>query len=243
MKRGISFNGIETFMFGSENNNLRIFPPNSYKFRPKNHIILDEVQESLLDNFWDQYNYKREEKGYILSILNSLPEYFHIMNSKMSSTEDLEYIKKRTSYVIFEGKMPGIYISFEEVVAQKRDEIDEAMNQARKILGTNYFMEPRTKEYIQKFRKAKGNKIPEISYGIKEERILNKGTYKDCLTKGIDPINRQYIEIKIEEKFEIMSPEWKKSLKEKITIELTKKLHDKFEEMKRFYDKNGYNIW
>ncbi|KAJ1289473.1 hypothetical protein BS78_02G166800 [Paspalum vaginatum] len=126
---GISFNGIETFMFGSENNKLRIFPPNSYKFRPNDHIILYE--------------------------------------------EDLEYIEKRPLYVIFEGKMTGIYISFEEVAAQKRDvkldggiswkkytEIDEAMNQARKILGTNYFMEPAAKEYIQKFRKAKGIKIP-----------------------------------------------------------------------------------
>ncbi|KAJ1255943.1 hypothetical protein BS78_K131500 [Paspalum vaginatum] len=121
MKRGISFNGIETFMFGSENNKLRIFPPNSYKFRPKDRIILDEVQECLLGNFWYQYNHKREEKGYMLSILNSLAEYFHIMNSNIPSTEDLESIEKRPLYVIFEGKMPGIYISFEEVVAQKRD--------------------------------------------------------------------------------------------------------------------------
>jgi len=51
MKKGISFNGIETFTFGSENNKLRIFPPNSYKFRPKDHIILDEIQECILDNF------------------------------------------------------------------------------------------------------------------------------------------------------------------------------------------------
>ncbi|KAJ1255942.1 hypothetical protein BS78_K131400 [Paspalum vaginatum] len=121
MKRGISFNGIETFMFGSENDKLRIFPPNSYKFRPKDHIIFDEVQKCLLNNFWYQYNHKREEKEYMLSILNSLAEYFYMMNSKIPSTEDIEYIEKRPLYVIFEGKMPGIYISFEKVVAQKRD--------------------------------------------------------------------------------------------------------------------------
>ncbi|KAJ1255944.1 hypothetical protein BS78_K131600 [Paspalum vaginatum] len=133
MKRGISFNGIETFMFGSENNKLRIFPPNSYKFRPKDHIILDEVQECLLDNFWYQCNHKREEKGYMLSILNSLAEYFHIMNSKIPSTEDLEYIEKRPLYVIFKGKMPRIYISFEEGSGSK----DRWQVRWRNIMGKN----------------------------------------------------------------------------------------------------------
>ncbi|WVZ88717.1 hypothetical protein U9M48_035202 [Paspalum notatum var. saurae] len=94
MKKGISFNGIETFTFGSENNKLRIFPPNSYMFRPKDHIILDEVQECILDNFWYQYNHKREEKGYMLSILNSLAEYFHTINSKMPPIEEHEYIER-----------------------------------------------------------------------------------------------------------------------------------------------------
>jgi len=50
MKKGLSFNGIESFSFGPENS-LRIFPPNSYKFKPKDHIVLDEVQECILDNF------------------------------------------------------------------------------------------------------------------------------------------------------------------------------------------------
>ena len=247
MKKGISFNGIETFTFGSENNKLRIFPPNSYKFRPKDHIILDEVQECILDNFWYQYNHKREEKGYMLSILNSLAEYFHTINSKMPPTEKHEYIERRSLYVIFEGKMPGLYISFEEVVAQKKDgkldggiswkkygDIDEAMNQARKILGTNYYMEPAAKEYIQKYRKAKGIKIPETSSGIKD--MAKKVTYKDCLTKGVDPMDGQYIEMKIAQKFEMIFPEWKKTLKEEIMMELKGELYNKLEEFKRDMD-------
>jgi hypothetical protein len=52
-------------------NKLKIFPPNSFKFKPKDRIIIDEVQECILDNFWYQYNNKREERGYMLSILKS----------------------------------------------------------------------------------------------------------------------------------------------------------------------------
>ncbi|KAJ1265340.1 hypothetical protein BS78_08G069200 [Paspalum vaginatum] len=210
MKRGISFNGIEIFMFGTgENENkLRIFPPNSFKFRPNNHIILDEAQECILDNFWYQFNHKREQKEYMLSILNSLTKYFHMMNSKMPMTEDREYIERRPLYVIFEGKMPGIYISFEEVVAQKKDgkldrgiswkkytEIDEASD--KQILGTNYFMEPVAKEYIQKFRIAQGIIIPETSSELKEDRMTKKGIYNECPNKGTDPMDGQYIDMKI----------------------------------------------
>jgi hypothetical protein len=84
MKRGMNFNGIETFSFGAENK-LRIFPPNSYKFKPKDHIVLDDMQECILDNLWYQYNNKRDDKGYFLSILNSLDEYFNMINGKIPS--------------------------------------------------------------------------------------------------------------------------------------------------------------
>jgi len=51
MKRGMSPSGGESFSFGTENR-LRIFPTNTYKFKPKDHIVLDEIQECVLDNFW-----------------------------------------------------------------------------------------------------------------------------------------------------------------------------------------------
>ena len=58
MKKSVTFSGIETSVFGQDNN-LRVFPPtNSYKFKPREHIILDEVQECILNNFWFQYNNK-----------------------------------------------------------------------------------------------------------------------------------------------------------------------------------------
>nr|CAE02744.2 OSJNBa0006B20.7 [Oryza sativa Japonica Group]CAH67571.1 H0315A08.1 [Oryza sativa] len=70
-------------------------------------------------------------------------------------------------YVVFDGKLPGVYISLEEIVAQKIDaklmggiswkkdkDIDEALSQARKILGINYYLEPAANEYIQKCKKS-----------------------------------------------------------------------------------------
>ncbi|BAS89310.1 Os04g0436700 [Oryza sativa Japonica Group] len=167
MKRSMNYSGIECFTFGDDNK-LRIFPPNSYKFKAKDHIILDEVQECILDNFWYQYNNKREEKGYMLSILNSLSEYFHLINGLlMSANEDHEIIQQKPIYVVFDGKLPGVYISLEEIVAQKIDaklmggiswkkdkDIDEALSQARKILGINYYLEPAANEYIQKCKKS-----------------------------------------------------------------------------------------
>jgi hypothetical protein len=108
MKKGMSFRGAEHFTFGQENK-LRIFPPNTYKFKPKNdHIILDEVQECILDNFWFLYNNKREDKGYMLSILNSLAEYFNTINEMSKTSKNTELPQKRPSYVIFNGKRPGI---------------------------------------------------------------------------------------------------------------------------------------
>jgi hypothetical protein len=32
-------------------NKLKIFPPNLFKFKSKDHIIIDKVQEYILDNF------------------------------------------------------------------------------------------------------------------------------------------------------------------------------------------------
>jgi hypothetical protein len=49
MKRSMSHMGVESFSFGNDNK-LKIFPPNSFKFKLKDYIIIDEVQECILDN-------------------------------------------------------------------------------------------------------------------------------------------------------------------------------------------------
>uniref|UniRef100_K4A1T1 Reverse transcriptase/retrotransposon-derived protein RNase H-like domain-containing protein n=1 Tax=Setaria italica TaxID=4555 RepID=K4A1T1_SETIT len=179
--KGVSPTGIDCFCFGAENK-LRIFPPNTYKFKPRDHIVLDEVQECILDNFWYQYNNKREDKGYMLAILNSLAEYFHTINGLIQPKESPENIEKKAIYVIYKGKNPGIYVSFEQVIAQKIEkdkdggilwkkytDIDQALTYARNILGVNYFLEPAAKEYIQKYKKIRELKPSPSGINIKEE--------------------------------------------------------------------------
>jgi hypothetical protein len=166
MKKGMNFNGSEIFSFGTENK-LRIFPTNSYKFKPKDHIVLDEMQECILDNFWYQYNNKREEKSYMLSILNSLAEYFNMMNDKIPSSKEIEVPEVQPLYILFDGKEPGIYTIFEKIIQEKTrakytggvswkkyTNIEEALSLARKMIGINYYIEPEAKEYINKQKMA-----------------------------------------------------------------------------------------
>jgi hypothetical protein len=71
MMRGMFPNGTEVLTFGIENT-FQIFLYNTLKLKSKGHIFPDDIQECILDNFWFQHNNKREEKGYMLTILNSL---------------------------------------------------------------------------------------------------------------------------------------------------------------------------
>nr|TKW28345.1 hypothetical protein SEVIR_3G312200v2 [Setaria viridis] len=156
MKKGVRPTGIDCFCFGAENK-LRIFPSNTYKFKPRDHIVLDEVQECILDNFWYQYNNKREDKGYMLAILNSLDKYFHTINGLIQPKESPKNIEEKAIYVIYKGKNPGIYKDKDGgILWKKYTDIDQALTYARNILGVNYFLEPAAKEYIQKYKKNKG---------------------------------------------------------------------------------------
>ena len=55
----------------------------------------------------------------MLAILNSLAEYFHMINGKMQPKEPSSNMEKKAIYVIYRGKTSEIYISFEEVIAQQ----------------------------------------------------------------------------------------------------------------------------
>jgi hypothetical protein len=59
--------GVESFSFENDNK-LKIFPPNLFKFKPNDHIVIDEVQECILDNFWYQYSNKRGEGLHAINI-------------------------------------------------------------------------------------------------------------------------------------------------------------------------------
>nr|TKW02389.1 hypothetical protein SEVIR_8G240332v2 [Setaria viridis] len=86
----------------------------------------------------------------MLAILNSLAEYFHTINGLIQPKETPKNIEKRPIYVIYKGKAPGIYVSYEHVIAQKIEkdkdggilwkkytDIDQALSYARNILGAN----------------------------------------------------------------------------------------------------------
>jgi hypothetical protein len=55
----------------------------------------------------------------MLAILNSLAEYFYMINGKIQPKESSGNIEKRLIYVIYRGKTPRIYVIFEEVIAQQ----------------------------------------------------------------------------------------------------------------------------
>jgi hypothetical protein len=250
MKRLTNHMGVESFSFENDNK-LKIFSPNLFKFKPKDHIIIDEVQECILDNFRYQYNNKREERGYMLSILNSLAEYFHMMNEALPKYDGHDSIEQKFIYVIFEDSKPGVYISFKEIIGQKVGtkyiggiswkkyiNIDEALAHARRILGVNYYMEHAAKEYIQKFILSKNKKVSASSsiLDIKKEEVLNKPTYKECLMKSMDSLDGEYIDWKLDENFEEISRQWKKDIKEEILKEVKMEMNKIFEELKKEYN-------
>jgi hypothetical protein len=98
-------------------------------------------------------------------------------------------------------------------------------------------MKPATKEYILKFRISKNKKVSASSslLNIKKES-MNKPTYKECLMKGVDPLDGEYIDWKLDEKFEAISPQWKKDIKEEILKEIKMKMNENFEELKKEYN-------
>jgi hypothetical protein len=98
-------------------------------------------------------------------------------------------------------------------------------------------MKPATKEYILKFRISKNKKVSASSslLNIKKES-MNKPTYKECLMKGVDPLDDEYIDWKLDEKFEAISPQWKKDIKEEILKEIKMEMNENFEELKKEYN-------
>jgi hypothetical protein len=54
--------------------------------------------------------------------------------------------------------------------------------------------------------------------------------------KRVDPLDSEYIDWKLKEKFEIISPQWKIDIKEEILMEVKKEMHERFEELKKEYN-------
>ena len=84
---------------------------------------------------------------------------------------------------------------------------------------------------------ARNKKNPEPPHytNIKEEGPTKKLTYKECLTKGLDPLDSEYIDLMINEKFAEVSTQWKKDVKEENFKELKQELNEKLEALKKAY--------
>ena len=63
-----------------------------------------------------------------------------------------------------------------------------------------------------------------------------KPTYKECLIKGVDPLDGEYIHLKIEEKYNQIYAEMKKDLKDEVLKEVLQEITGKFDKMKKEYD-------
>ena len=112
---------------------------------------------------------------FLIKILENATQIFlkvlqipHVINGKIQPKDLSSNIEKKPIYVIYRRKTPGIYVTFEEVIAQlierekdggiswkKYLDIDQALSYARNILGINYFLEAAAKEYIKKYKKGK----------------------------------------------------------------------------------------
>jgi hypothetical protein len=118
---------------------------------------------------------------------------------------------------------------------------------AKDIIGEDFYINPKAKEYIEKVKGKNKNTPPspntthtkgESSTKVKEEEeeSLQTLTYKACLLKGVDPLNSEHIDLKINEKFEQIVKIWKEELKAEILKELQAEFNEKFEALKREYD-------
>ena len=87
----------------------------------------------------------------MLAILTSLAEYFNMINGNIQPKVPPTNIEKKPIYVIYRGKTPRIYASFEQVIAQQIEkekdagvswkkylDIDQSLSNARNILRINY---------------------------------------------------------------------------------------------------------
>ena len=116
--------------------------------------------------------------------------------------------------------------------------IDQALSYARSILRVNYFLEPATKDYIQKYRKTKEIKPIWTEPNVREEGPCRLHTYKEVVKKEIDPSNEEYINMKIKEKLELITLQWKKDIKEEILQTIRGEIDEKFENIMKDYEEN-----
>ncbi|XBI43562.1 hypothetical protein VPH35_108319 [Triticum aestivum] len=110
MKRNTLAGGSESEIFVN-NTRLRILPPNTFNFKQKDHIHIDDMERCLLKI---KDIIRRQEKGYMQSNINTHAVYF----------------TPKPTYVMFDG----IPMTWEEFQI-RRDKINYASNWAKIMKG------------------------------------------------------------------------------------------------------------
>jgi hypothetical protein len=120
----------------------------------------------------------------------------------------------------------------ENLTWRKYIDVNEALKYAKDIIGEDFYIDPKANKYIEKVKgKNKNTPSPSntthtkgessISLKVKEEEeSLKTLTYKACLLKGVDPLDSEHIDLKVNEKFEQIAKTWKEELKAEILEEL-----------------------
>ena len=87
------------FRFGSQT--LDLYQPFAFKFMEKQKTALTDVHKCIIDNLWRS----SKEPRYFTATINCLAEYF------ISTTP------KKNAYVVYQGRKPGVFKNWSDVVA------------------------------------------------------------------------------------------------------------------------------
>ena len=77
---------------------------------------------------------------------------------------------------------------------------------------------------------------------IKEANASKYQSYKECLIKGVDPLDGEYIELKIDEKLKEVAKTMKAELKEEILKELRSEMNENFDHFELSYRISRMNL-
>jgi hypothetical protein len=89
-----------------------------------------------------------------------------MMNNNLPNSARIETHEIISLYVLFDGNKPGIYNIFEKIAKEKVEarkneeditwmkymDVNEALKYAREIIGENFYIGPKAKEYIEKIK-------------------------------------------------------------------------------------------
>lgn len=179
---------------------LLCFPNSNISFKTLSHISVSKSEKCILDNLWISYNKNPKDQKYFLACLNALSEHF---------SQDH---KKFKCYVVFQGRLPGVYHTWIEVSDCIKNfpnplykgfySVSETLEECRKHLGINYFIAPSLKNVSDQPLDFSLNFCQHCECMTRNFKILNESNQilqqeKLALQKKISDLEQEIIKIKI----------------------------------------------